>query len=286
MLLSRKQLVIQSIGAAGVCSLLAASQARAGYTTINPPQYSNEASVQQILEHTYGQSLTASGNNYFGTSISAIRIEDTPDLVFTQNVAPVDMSDGVVSDTPRVTGKSNIAISPSVTDEFWNAAGGIASAHALYSAVDEAFGYFNGTSGGTYHSILTVTGGWGYDINTSDHSFTTGGDFRFGRDGTNGMFSSNEADNSDGQDHMVTYEIVDSNPDITVNGTHTYVLFFEDRALTQGNADFDFNDMAIEVTLTDQQAIAAPEPVTLSVAGAAFGGLSLVRRSRRRRVSH
>ena len=92
-----------------------------------------------------------------------------------------------------------------------------------------------------------------------------------------GTFTSQNSDNPNSVDHMITFRI-DGPPSGAGNPVTTYLLFFEDLKPNQ-NPDMDFNDMVVEIRAT--RAV-APEPASLSVL--ALTGIAAMRRTRRQRI--
>jgi len=82
------------------------------------------------------------------------------------------------------------------------------------------------------------------------------------RTGTGGNWSSDATQNADGADHLITYLL-------TGTGTKapTYVLFWEDGS--KGHGDFDFNDLAVQVT-----AAGCRDMATVPLPAAAWSGLA------------
>ncbi|HVZ93422.1 MAG TPA: hypothetical protein VG797_02825 [Phycisphaerales bacterium] len=232
----------------------AAASANAGLIGVNAPP-SGEASHQQIITSTYGGSFSgapATGFTGSGASsgISIVRTEDFGNGG-TRNVNGV----GSVSD-----------------DTIW--AGGIISARAIgrYAGYNQTFGYLSGSGNSlTYNNLFNVGGsetgvsGSVTDINLGS---LTGGSWRWARSGDNGVHSSRPSDNVDGLDHMVTYRVNGLN-----NGKITWLLFFEDLNESQC-PDWDYNDLAIEVTTT------VPTPGAVTLAG--LSGLLVVAGRRRK----
>src|SRR5207253_6215587 len=93
--------------------------------------------------------------------------------------------------------------------------------------------------------------------------------YRLGRGGEGNLFSSNQADNVDKRDHLVTYEI-GGLPGQPANVT-TRVLFWED--LPAPSSDFDFNDFVVELK-TDPPLGAGTAPLLIPLPPAAWTGLS------------
>jgi len=82
------------------------------------------------------------------------------------------------------------------------------------------------------------------------------------RTGTGGNWSSDATKNADGADHLITYLLTG-----TGSKTPTYVLFWEDGAV--GHGDFDFNDLALQVTAAGSCNVA-----TVPLPAAAWSGLA------------
>lgn len=210
------------IGAAAgfVCALALAGPGTAATTAISPPA-TGEATLTQIFNHTYGGTFVQSGNNFSNGSVTATRVDDSSDQVFNAN-GPVT---------------------------------GTVLAH--FAVLDEWFGYFNGASGDSFHSFVSIgAGSHGFNITGSNVSNTLAiyGPIRFSRAGTGGdVLTSKNSDNRDGLDHMVTFDITGSA--IT---KPTKVLFFDD--VISATSDRDFQDLVVQVV--DENGSTAPPPVT------------------------
>ncbi len=209
-------------------SLLGAGKASAGFTNVVPPS-KTEQTHEQVLEHVYGGNFTASGKDYSNGSITALRIDDT-------------LAGGSLN---SVTGGPG-----SASDQVWS--GGVisATAKARFAKFSQAFGYLAGSTGSTFSSLFNVSGS-GFDAAGSATVDLSGKTFRWARDGESGLRSSQNADNSDGLDHLVTYKITGAK-----DNRSTWMLMWEDRA--GAGADRDFNDLAIEVKASG----GTPPPVT------------------------
>lgn len=130
---------------------------------------------------------------------------------------------------------------------------------AAFAALSHSFGYVDG---GVFSSIFDVVG-TRYAATGSGEVVLSDG-FSFARAGSNGVASTLDSANSDGKDHVVSYRITG----LEGLGTIT-VLFFED--LFGGKADWDFQDLVVEVTHV------APTP-TAMLAGVALMGMAGLRR--------
>lgn len=208
-------------------SVLGATNAHAGFTTVNPP-FPGEDTHQQVLETVYGP----------GASFT--RVDDDFDQTFT---------------------------------------GDIVSARAIARFAD-----FSQTlavkSGGTTTDLFTVTGE-AYAVGGSSGALDLpDGPYEFIRKGTGQTFSSKPSENSDGEDHLVTYLISGNGI-----GEGTYALFWEDLAKGQKNADFDFEDMIVEVRGATPVIIPLPAAAWSGLATLAAGALLTGYRRMRNRVA-
>lgn len=151
--------------------LLSASTSLAATTPIQPPR-AGEASHGDIFAHWYGGTfvLQANGRDFSNGSVTAIRIDDSLDTLFT-------------------------------TDGF------DATARAVFADFSQTFGYLPGPSGGSFVSLFDVVSD-GYAAAGSAAGVVINGEFRFARDGNKGVLASSlPADNADLIDHLVTYRV-------------------------------------------------------------------------------
>jgi hypothetical protein len=260
------------LGLAVVLSL--PSAARAAFTPILPPDTVGELGHKDILDHVYGGSFVPVGPVDFSNgTILAKRIQDTLDPPLARGpvleATPLPLIyDGLSPRGPDTT-----------TDQLWTADSVDATAEARFATYSNEFGYLDGTSGGPFIKLFWVSGG-GFNVGgvasldgLSNHIF------RWGRDGDLGVLTSQNADNSDGKDHMVTYRIDDldgNDSGGTGQVTTTYLLFWEDsRVGVSRTYDADFNDMVIEIRATRTP---IPEPAALGALG--MSTLACLRRRR------
>lgn len=232
---------------AAICglTLFVASQAQAGFTTINPARPSEDG-IAKILSTVYGGTFSANGLNFSNGSITATRIDDDLDKSFT--------TEGKIS----------------------------ARAIALFSKMPQNFGYWAGAdAGGTYTKLFDATGTQ-YALTGEVTDVTVAAALRFGRGGNTALYSSNPEDGTDTlkRDHQVTYKL--TGPTF---GEGTILAFFEDDDRTGPNtADFDFQDLVVEIRGISGGTViplpAAVLPGLLTLAGAA--GVSAVRKFRRK----
>ena len=230
-----------------VCVFAFAPAALAGFTTIGPP-HPGEDSHAQILSHIYGGSFTPSGSVNFSNG-----------LIFAQRV-----DDFIVEEGGGPTGGEDDS------DQTWRAQFTNAIAEARFAAFQQTFGWFQGSTGGTYQQLFAVTGE-GYGVNgEAVIPLLANQLLRWGRGGDNGLFSSKIIENTDNRDHMVTYQILEN---IGSGGQARlrWVVMWEDIRDNEPFEDFDFNDLVVEIT-------AIPEPT--SIAGLGLVALLGLRRKR------
>jgi hypothetical protein len=144
-----------------------AASANAGFTTVKAPK-PTEMGIEQILEGTYGGNFVASGNDFTNGTITAHRIDDDSDQMFTGGTFDI-------------------------------------CAKAKFSGYSQELGFMS-EGGGPVNSLLDVSG-FGLACNGMVNGVTIGGDFCFTRDGDSGLQMSEVNENSDGRDHMVSFSI-------------------------------------------------------------------------------
>jgi hypothetical protein len=207
-----------------------AASANAGLTTVKAPR-AGEMGIEQILESTYGGNFAASGHDFSNGSISATRLDDN-------------------------------------VDQEWSAGTYDLHTVAKFSGYTQTLG-FMGHGGNTVNNLFSSTG-FGLSGTGSISNVVIGEEFCFTRDGDSGLNMSEDDENSDGRDHMVTFKIDGLGND------PTYLLFFEDMNLsggTWGNRSYaDYNDLVVQLNrVTPTNPAAAPLPPA-----AVTGGLLLV----------
>jgi hypothetical protein len=167
-------------------------------------------SLTDVLENYNDGTWTQTGNNYRDGSLTAVRISDRKDIVWSGNIVSA------------VTVYSNSA--PNT----------------------QQFGYFAGNSGGSYQNLFSVTGdktnAVGFVGATSMPAT-----YRLGRTGSDGVtLSSNPAGNSDGLDHMITFQIAG------LKGLPAHeksYLVCWDTPSDGVFADYDYDDLDVMLTL-------------------------------------
>jgi hypothetical protein len=241
--------------------LAVSSSVLAGFTTVNAPP-AGEKSVKEILDHVYGGSFAANGVNFNNGSLTATRIHDVPDPGNRGPITPLNL----IYD-PNVLTAGTFQ-----TDQVWQADSVNATAEARFAVFTQEFGFAEGVLAVNYQHLLFVNGSGFNQSDTTSLSNMSNHIWRWARSGENGTFTSQNSDNPDGIDHMITYRI-DRPSDAHVGAiVTTYLLFFEDLRPNQ-NPDMDFNDMVVEIRATTTP---APEPATLGLIG--LSGLMLRRK--------
>jgi hypothetical protein len=156
----------------------------------------------------FGGTWRQIGNNYRNKTITATRVADTKDIIWSGNIVS-------------------------------------ASVIGAYSLSSQQFGFFPGSSGGSYTNLFNVSGS-NATVSGGIGSTSMPATYRLARTGDNNVtLSSNPADNPDKRDHMITYQLkgLAGQPADQV----TYVIFWEDTP--SATSDFDFNDLIVELTL-------------------------------------
>ena len=185
--------LLGAVAAIGLSVL--AGTAQAGFTSIGAPNYGKggEATQAEILSNTYGGTFTSSGVNLTNGTLTATRIDDNFDQVFS---------------------------------------GDITSSRALATFADykQGFAYGDVKSPTTLFNVggddYAVTGSTGAVDLPSKYTFVRTGGATPAGNGYNQ--SSLDAANRDKRDHMVTYLLTGAG--VTES---TYVLFWEDKTAQQ-----------------------------------------------------
>lgn len=219
----------------------------AAFADFSPTVGSGEADFVDILNGIYGGGFAGAafgGLSYTNGSITATRVDDNYGGALGLNL-------NLCTGTPG----------GGVSDQVWNDGQASMSAQARYAGFTQQFGYFTGASGGAYTNLFNVSGS-GFAVSGGASHFFGPGDFRFGRNGTNGPHSSRESDNADRRDHMLTYEITG-----LASGIKTWLLFWEDKNVGDPQADWDYNDLVVEVVC-----VPVPGAALLGILGVGFVG--------------
>ena len=151
-------------------------------------------------------------------------------------------------------------------DQTYDFASWSAEALASWSCAGHGFGTAQDGS------LLDIAGMQFGPVSGSINNQPGGSDIKFARfgsiDGTVDV-TTDPGDNPSGNDHVVTYTYSIND----VQQADTYLLFFED--LPEGNtyADFDYNDLVVQITGSN-----VPEPSSLALI--ALGGAAMLRRRR------
>lgn len=240
---------------------LPAAIAAAGTTPVNISTPSDNVSVVDILNNTYGGSFTGSvGSSLTNGTVTATRFTDFLS-------GPLD------------AGSNSLLLGTGAgdTDQVWRDGTVQFSARAVFAGYNQYFGYRLGTTPGSGATAGMKVNGSGFAVTGSGNWFVGPGDFQWLRAGVNNfqntgnqglVYSSIAANNLDSVDHMVTYAISGAGL-----GTR-YMLFWEDLPALRGTlpGDYDYNDLAIELV------VAIPLPTGAALSGAALLALAARRR--------
>lgn len=152
-----------------------------------------------------------------------------------------------------------------------------AEVKGVFAHYGQSLGVLSGTEGKNFTRVLKAKGKGHNAQGSATELDLTSGEFRWARKGWDGTRSSAASDNVGGRDHLVTYQIVGLDTDAVVT-----MLFFEDLAANRRGADFDFNDLVVEVRgKTEVSRIAsAPTPTAFGAGLFALGALAMRRKRR------
>ena len=234
---------IKSAALSAAFAAFTATSAHAGLTTVKAPR-TGELGIEQILENTYGGNFVASGNNWTNGTITANRIDDS-------------------------------------VDQEWSAGNYDIHTVAKFSGYTQTLGVMS-HSDNTIHNLFSSTG-FGLGGTGSINNVVMSDTFCFSRDGDSGLNMSENDENSDGRDHVVTFKIDG------VSNDPTYLLFFEDMNLTGstwGNRSYaDYNDLVVQLNrVASTNPAAAPLPPAVLTGGLLLAGngiLGFVRKAKK-----
>lgn len=164
-----------------------------------------------------------------------------------------------------------------VTDQIWKDGFVQAMAEARFAGFSQGFGAReddNSAAAGLFDVVgsgFAVTGN-GVAGPTSDPS----GLFEWTRSNAGGggtTYSSDNTDNTGGNDHMVTYRITttDTTSDLYNEGRAVWMVFFEDLPEGNAGADWDYNDLVVQISV-----VPVPPAALLGLAG--LMGVGVLRR--------
>lgn len=200
-------------GSALLAAILAFGVASATHAAIIAPPDGGEANHADIFGHAYGGTFVATPSGFTNGTVVATRVDDADDQIWT-------------------------------TDGF------DATAQAVFAHYGQRFGYLLDDTGDDYTNLFDVVDE-DFDATGTASNVFIRGEFRFARAGSKGVLaSSQDSDNPNGADHMVTYLITGLDfpvPSLVgqVVREPVMMLFFED--LPSNKSDSDFNDLVVEV---------------------------------------
>jgi hypothetical protein len=243
--------------------------ASAAYSTIND---SGETTVAEILDVIYGDgSIDGDSNAFEGWSslqgsytyngVTLTRVHDRTDA-------------GGVGASLNIAGTQTL--DQSVNDQVWVDGIADAAGEARFAGYNQQFGYKDGASGGSYSNLFNLSGsGFAVSGGFNDQSFS--GPWRWARDGGGDQQSSRDDENDTGTDQAVTFKVEGLTGGKYDYALAVWVVFFEDKDGNDSGADFDYNDLVVEI-------IAVPLPAPLALAGLGLIGVAAGRKRLRRLV--
>ena len=186
-------------------------------------------------------------------------------------------SGGILDTLYGLSNLVRIQDSPFPDDQVWMNLDGGATATAKYAGADETFGYFPGSSGGTFVGLFTIPAGTnGYNPVSNPLgpvSMPGTGTMPIFRLGLSSPYqggilqSSLQSDNTGNNDQMVTWLITGG----IGNTAGNYVVAWE--LIDIGVGDDDYQDLVVEISLAAP--VPVPGAVLLGILGLGAAGLKL-----------
>lgn len=154
-------------------------------------------------------------------------------------------------------------------DQIWFPADGTATATAKYAFNAQNFGYIplGGSNSGVFQSLFTETGS-GYAVSGTGNLSDGNVNFRWVLQSGGNQFDSQDSQNGDVSDHMVTWLITGG------SSAGNYAIAWED--MLSPSWDQDFNDLVVEVTVAP-----IPIPGAVWLLGSGLIGIVGIRRKLR-----
>jgi len=240
---------ILSVAAVAVFS----SSALAGFTQVGKVPV-GEHSQERILQTLYGGDFVRNETDFFNGTVTVRRVDDGM-----TSTPAMSMAFGTIGDT---------------TDEVWAGSMFSIKAVAKFSLNTQNLSISDGVN----TTALFGATGYGYDVTGSASYNATGKNVHFIRSGDSGTQSSIVADNLDGRDHMITYEVLGLNTNAKV-----WVMFWEDLdrspSLAKNRTHSDYNDLVVEM-----RAVPVPLPAAVWAGGALVASTAVFGKRIRRMV--
>lgn len=264
-----------------VAASLVAAAANAGTTTVNSPWAADGSGAELNLDRALGVSVmnTFGAGSYTvtGSLDSTLTVVLDGDVLNAYSLVRVGDFGGT---NPLNGDGTNVG---AANDGIWSSADTTFKLTAQYTGgLEEDFGYFAGSTGGTFTKLFEVpnqsigstnTNPAGAVLNLSgDTTFRLGATRAFN---TGDAYSSQSSENTGldagHPDHFVTYALLDAGGNFD-----SFFVGFEDLA----GGDYDYNDLVVRVQTT---AGAAAVPIPTAVVGG-FVLMSLAGAQRIRRM--
>ncbi|MBN1763940.1 MAG: DUF4114 domain-containing protein [Sedimentisphaerales bacterium] len=237
--------------------LVTAATVNAGFTKLG---LSTENTTLNIMQHLYGDNMEGAvwgGQVYQDqtTGITATRIDDIFDY---GNGSSMNL----ISGTPG----------GSLSDQYWNDGIAVTSVSACFAGYSQTFGY---VMEGVYRELFKVKGsGFAVSGAQQDVVFDPPAQWQWVRGGDGQTFYSANQSNTDGMDHMITYQITGLD-----NVYTTWLLMWEDLPGDALRSDRDFNDLVVQIQ-AKSRINTVPAPAALGLGLVGLMGIGVLRKNK------
>ena len=214
--------------------------AEAGYTPVKQPARRSAVSHEKILERVYGGDFVSDGTGLSFSNESGVTVTRLEDA------------------------------SGPAGDEAWSGKTVSARAVAAFSGKRKTARYFGATTGGQVQQLFQASGRQFEVSGAAPSSATVDGGLVLskGQGRRAKTFSSVGAENADGMDHLVTYEV----KGLSARQASVYLLCWEDKLA--GRSDRDYNDLVVEMQAAETASqIPLSQPLLIPLPPAAWTGL-------------